>query len=298
MHPILHIMVLISDRLSHKKILAQICVSLLFSIGSFAQTVNYSPAYFGPNANPVPEFTDATIPATTTVKVSGNYYFGFGDNTSNLNFNVEIPLLPERVSFKVWVVPIERYRVTQAIYDKRNMAGGRLSGTANGDFYVQTRMLILKERKIAPAIIFNSTLKTASGNNFLQRRYFDTPGYYFDVELGKSIHLENKIIDEIRFVANLGFFCWETTNSTQNDAFMYGGKIILSNRLFDFENSLSGYYGWMKNGDAPLVFNSKLIFKQPKFSIFMQYKYGIKDFPYHHVQTGISFTLPKLTPRY
>ncbi len=28
---------------------------------SFAQEVKYAPAWFGPNANPVPEFTDATI---------------------------------------------------------------------------------------------------------------------------------------------------------------------------------------------------------------------------------------------
>ena len=102
----------------------------LFSYGLIAQTVNYSPAYFGPNANPVHNFTDATIPANTTVKLSGDYYFGFGDNTINVTFDVEVPLLSERVSFKVWVVPFEKYRVTQAIYDKRNMTGDRLSGTA------------------------------------------------------------------------------------------------------------------------------------------------------------------------
>ena len=30
-----------------------------------AQTVKYAPAWFGPNANPVPEFTDGRIPDQT-----------------------------------------------------------------------------------------------------------------------------------------------------------------------------------------------------------------------------------------
>jgi len=263
-----------------------------------SQTVNYSPAYFGPNANPVPVFSDATIPSMTTIGLSGSYYFGFGDNTSSVTFSTEISLLPERVSVKVWVATFEYFRVTQAVYNERNMTGNKLSGTANGDFYVQTRISVLKEKKNSPSIILNSTLKTASGTNFKQRRYFDTPGYYFDLEIGKSIRLKNNILNEIRFVTNVGFLCWETTNSTQNDAPMYGGKIILSNRLFDFENTLSGYYGWMNNGDAPLVYSSKLNFKQTKFDIFVQYQYGINDFPYHHIQTGFVLKLSKLTPKY
>ncbi|NDV47292.1 hypothetical protein D0T49_09570 [Paludibacter sp. 221] len=266
---------------------------------SNAQTVNYSPAYFGPNANPVPEFTDAAIPAKTTIRLSGDYYFGFGDRTGNIVFAAEVPLLAKRVSLKVWVPMFENYKVTQAVYDERNMEGGELSGAARGgDFYVQTRILILPEKKYAPSIILNSTLKTASGTNFGQRRYFDTPGYYFDVEIGKSIHLKNKLLSEIRAVADLGFLCWETTGSTQNDAPMYGGKIILSNRLIDFENTLSGYYGWIDNGDKPLVYSSKLNFKQPNFNIFAQYQYGINDFPYHHIQLGVAFVLSKLTPKY
>jgi hypothetical protein len=144
----------------------------------------------------------------------------------------------------------------------------------------------------------NSTLKTAAGTNFEQRRHHDTPGYYFDLEFGKSFHLENKFLTEIRTVANIGFLCWETTNSTQNDAPMYGGKIILSNRLFDFEHTLSGYYGWMNNGDRPLVYASKLRFKQTNYHVFAQFQYGITDFPYYGVQLGTAITLSKLTPRY
>lgn len=37
--------------------------SLILNIN--AQTVKYAPAWFGPNANPVPEFTDGRIPDQT-----------------------------------------------------------------------------------------------------------------------------------------------------------------------------------------------------------------------------------------
>lgn len=271
---------------------------IIFSLTSKAQKINYSPAYFGPNANPVPEFTDAAIPAKTTIKFSGDHYFGFGDKTDAMALAIEIPLLSEQISLKVWGNFFEKYKVTQNIYDERNMQNGKLSGTAGGDIYVQTRILILKEKKYTPNVILNSTLKTASGTAFEARRYFDTPGYYFDTEIGKSFRFKNKVLNEIRPVIDFGFLCWETTNSTQNDAYLYGGKLILSNQLFDFENAVSGYYGWMKNGDNPLVYSSKLIFKQDNFNMFAQYQYGIKDFPYHHIQAGISFTLFKLTPRY
>ena len=270
----------------------------IFCLFNNAQNINYSPAYFGPNANPVPEFTDASISTKTTVSLSGNYHFGFGDKTRNANLKLEIPLIPELVSLKIWSAFFENYRITQAIYNERQMEGGNLQGTSNGDIYVQTRMLITKEKKHLPNIILNSTLKTASGTNFKQRRYFDTPGYYFDVEIGKSFHTKSKMICEIRTVVNLGFLCWETTNSVQNDAPMYGGKLILSNKLFDFENTLSGYYGWMNNGDTPLVYSSKLIFKCSNTNFFTQYQYGIKDFPYQHIQVGIVFSLSTLTPRY
>jgi hypothetical protein len=270
-----------------------------------AQTVKYSSAWFGPNANPVPEFTDARIPSVTTVQLMGDYYFGYGDETQNGYFKIEIPLLPERVSFKIWTSVLEHYKVTETVSNIRLM-NGVTSGKANGDFYVQTRISLMKETKNIPAIILNTTLKTASGTNFKERRYFDTPGYYFDVEIGKSVFLKNEMMNELRFVGNLGFLCWETTNSTQNDAPMYGGKIIAGNQHWQWENTLSGYYGWMHTnpiygsnyGDAPLVLATKFSLKQKKIDYFAQYQYGIKDYPYHQLRVGVSIPIKKLTPKY
>lgn len=277
--------------------------SLIVNIN--AQTVKYAPAWFGPNANPVPEFTDGRIPAKTTISLMGDYYFGYGDETKNGYFKIEIPLVAERVSFKIWSTVFEHYKVTPELSDYRQM-NGNLSGKSNGDFYVQTRISLLKEKKYAPAIILNSTLKTASGTNFNERRYFDTPGYYFDVEFAKSIHTKGKFINELRAVGNLGFLCWETTGSRQNDAPMYGVKIIAGNQNWKLDNTLSGYWGWMHTsatygadyGDAPLVYAAKLTIMRSKMDYFAQYQYGINDFPYHQLRLGISFPIEKLTPKF
>lgn len=277
--------------------------SLIVNIN--AQTVKYAPAWFGPNANPVPEFTDGRIPAKTTISLMGDYYFGYGDETKNGYFKIEIPLVAERVSFKIWSTVFEHYKVTPELSDYRQM-NGNLSGKSNGDFYVQTRISLLKEKKYAPAIILNSTLKTASGTNFNERRYFDTPGYYFDVEFAKSVYTKWKFINELRAVGNLGFLCWETTGSRQNDAPMYGVKIIAGNQNWKLDNTLSGYWGWMHTsatygadyGDAPLVYAAKLTIMKSKIDYFAQYQYGINDFPYHQLRLGISFPIEKLTPKF
>lgn len=268
-----------------------------------AQEVKYSSAWFGPNALPVPEFTDATIPAKTIFQLMGDYYFGFGDKTKNGYLKVEIPLLPERVSLKVWGTAFEHFETTEAVRQKRN-ASAR-TGSEFGDIYVQTRMLICTEKEIRPSIILNTTLRTASPKTYLTRRYFDTPGYYFDTEIGKSFQTGGAWISEIRTVVNGGFLCWETTKSIQDEGPLYGGKIIVGNPNWNLENTISGYWGWMHTnkaspdyGDAAAVWASKIIIHSNKLSYFAQYQYGIRDFPFHQIRVGVSFQVERLTPRY
>ena len=270
-----------------------------------SQLVRYAPAWFGPNANPVPEFTDARIPSKTTFSIMGDHYFGYGDVTTNGYFKAEVPLLPHRVSLKVWTTVLENYNVNDETAISRGLTGA-VSGRANGDLYIQTRTLLLKENRFKPNLIFNITLKTTSGTKFSERRYFDTPGYYFDMEAGKSFTIHSKIINEIRTVINYGFFSWETTGGRQNDAPIYGLKLIMQNRKTALENSISGYNGWMHKhvdygveyGDNPLVYSIKLTQSIKEMKIFGQYQYGIRDYPYHQLRLGLSFEIPILTPSY
>jgi hypothetical protein len=96
----------------------------------------------------------------------------------------------------------------------------------------------------------------------------------------------------------MGFLCWETTNSSQNDAGSYGLNLILSNSFLTFENQLGGYWGRLGNGDRPLCYRTKLAYNYKFFNIFFQYQYGILDFPYHQIRLGAVFNIEKLTPKY
>jgi hypothetical protein len=266
--------------------------------------IHHTPNYFGPNANPVPEFTDATIPEFTQVSITGDYYFGYGDETISNLTKIEVPLIKERVSVKVWKTLIEHYSVSDEILLRRRMSKNK--GTATGDFYVQTRIKLLSEGKSKPAIILNATLKTASGSDYKNRRFFNTAGYYFDVEIGKSFTINNFFIDEMRLVSDLGFFSWDvqTPNmNVQDDTIMYGAKLILKHKNISWENTFSGYNGWIKRvedyGDRPMVFASKLNFSTKNQTIwFLQFQHGIQYFPYDQLRIGVVFPLRKLTPKF
>lgn len=281
-------------------------LGICFSSQISHSQIKYSTAWFGPNANPVPEFTDGRIPEKTTLTIMGDYYFAKGDNTKNLYVKAEIPLLPSKVSLKVWSTYLEYYNTSEELMQLRGSS--KKSGFEGGDLYVQTRISLVSEQKNRPAIILNSTLKTAAAKTVTTRRYFDTPGYYFDLELAKGFILNRAFINEIRLVGNVGFMCWETTDSHQDDAPMYGFKILTGNDKWRWENTLSGYYGWLHTskvhnpegdyGDAPMVLASKLSFKCGKNELFAQYQYGLKDFPYQQLRVGISIPLERLTPGY
>ncbi len=284
-----------------KKIL--LISSLFAMIFAESQTlVHHTTNWFGPNANPVPEFTEAKIPDKTTLSFIGDYYFGYGDQTQSLLLKAEIPLIPEKVSIKFWGVPFEKYNVTDEVKTRRNMLLGN-SGTASGDFYVQTRIAILSEKKYSPSIIFNATLKTASGKQFKDRRFFDTAGYYFDTEIGKSVFLENQTLKEIRFVGNLGFFSWDVQTpglNVQDDAIMYGAKLILKNKKIGWENTFAGYFGWLRRtpdyGNKPVIFASRFNYFAKKNTYFLQYQHGIKHFPFNQIRIGAEIPLSSLTP--
>lgn len=286
-----------------KKInLAILAVFVAMSM-AHGQDVRYSTAWFGPNANPVPEFTSAIIPITTQLSVMGDVYFGGGDNTQNAYIDLEMPLLPGRVSVRVWTALLEHYDVSEPVAIGRGMLAP-YKGNAMGDFYVQTRISLLKETLYRPAMVLNLTMKTASGTQFKYRRYFDTPGYYFSLDMGKSFQVHNMHLQKIRVGAQLGFMSWETSGSRQNDAPMYGLKVSAINPRWQIDNTLSGYWGWMHThpdygadyGDAPLLYALKITRNTYKFNYFIQYQYGIKDYPYQQVRVGMQIPLPRLTP--
>ena len=87
----------------------------------------------------------------------------------------------------------------------------------------------------------------------------------------------------------LGFYSWQINEeeNRQNDAFMAGIGIDLIARKILFHNSMGGYYGYIGNGDRPLVYRSRLSWTNNKIDYFLKYQHGLHDFDYKTVMAGI-----------
>jgi len=252
--------------------------------------LTYTTAYFGPNALPVPELYDGRVPEKNKLDVSLDGFWGFGDQTQSLSTRFTYVPKPGKLAISCWGVLLEHSQITPAVRDERaSMIQSGEKTLLIGDLYLSTLMNIFKEKKYVPDVNLEIVLKTSSSESPYSARFFDTPGYWFDLTAAKSLQFPQSFIREIRFVGTYGFLCYQLNSERQNDAPLYGGKVILASDKWSFENGLHGYSGWLDKGDKPQVFRSKLNLKEGPMLFYLQFQYALRDYPFHRLQTGISF---------
>ena len=263
-----------------------------------------APLYFGPNAFPVPEMLDGRVQNHLRVEVAGDGYFGFqGDKTADAYARVYVPLFTDRVNLTIWMPVMEWYDMTP-----ERMATCRIAdslarrGHGAGDAYFSTDIQILRDRKWAPDIALRAACKSASGGQYELARYYDCPGYFMDLSLGKSWYLGNKEkwlegdkakrdVVELRVAGSAGFLCWQTDNGRQNDAVMYGLQMLVKSHYVSLRTSWSGYVGWEDMGDRPMIIKGRLCGHAKGFEPYVEYQYGIKDYPFHMVRVGLAYNI-------
>lgn len=259
---------------------------------SWYQYMTYTSGFFGPNALPVPELYDGRIPLKNQAEVSTDVFWGYGDQTQSLSTRLVYAAIPGKLTLSGWGVLAEHYRTTNAVRDLRASQVENPEETLLiGDFYVSTLIGLLHEKRWQPDLNLEIVLKTSSSKTSSSARYFDTPGYYFNLTAGKSIHFKGCFLNELRFVGNYGFLCYQLNQEHQNDAPLFGGKILLSAGNWTIEGGIQGYSGWLDQGDKPLVLRGKLNFKAGPASIFLQYQHAFRDYPFRRLQTGVCFDL-------
>lgn len=258
-------------------------------VTEWSNYMNYTAAFFGPNALPVLEQSDARIAEKHNLELSTDVFWGFGDETQSLSTKFTYSFIPGKLAVSVWGVIAEHYKTSIEVRDQRaSLIENPEETVLIGDFYISTQIGILKERKILPDINLEIVLKTASSGRPWGARFFDTPGYYFNLTSGKSLKFENSFLDEIRLSGNFGFLSYQTNTAYQNDAPLYGAKLSLVSNKFSWENGIGGYSGWLDQGDMPMVLRSKLIFKSKQMNYFIQYQHSLRDYPFRRLQTGAS----------
>ena len=216
---------------AHRYSLLAVLIACSAMLYAFTPT-GVAPAFFGPNAFPVPEMSDGLTCDHLHLELAADGYFGYkGDRTADLFARVHIPLFTRWANLSVWM----------PVYEWYNQADG--TGSGAGDVYLSTDVQVLhhswfknkgERAKYIPQMTVRVGLKTASGEQFARQRHYDCPGYFFDATIGQSVPVKQI---ELRFAGSVGFLCWQTANARQNGAVMYGLQAKLTQADHDY-NSL------------------------------------------------------------
>lgn len=253
-----------------------------------------APAYFGPNAFPVPEMPG--VVSEPCLEVAAGWYGGTiaagaqnqasaEDNTGDISIKFALPLFSDRVSLSVWGVVREFYSYGEAVAFKRRITVPG-SGSRMGDIYVSTDILLLKESVKCPGVVLRAALKTASGGDFVKARYYDAPGYFFDAAVSKTLRFDG-FISGLRISATTGFLCWQTDNARQNDAVQYGLSVCAESAFANLECSWGGYAGWEGDGDRPMMLRIRAeVLASDRFTPFILLRQGLSDYPFTGIHAG------------
>ena len=260
-----------------------------------------APAYFGPNAFPVPDMLDGRTSSKLKLELYGDCFLGTttsnvaDDITGDIFAKLTIPLFTSKANLTVWMPIFEYYYTSSEVNALRRLPHtGDLQGLDSGDVYVSADVRILSQERHYIDMAARAVLKTASANKFAEGRCYDAPGYFFDVALGHSFNLVGGN-HYLRLAASGGFLCWQTDNGRQNDAVMYGAMLAYRLKRFSIDATLGGYIGWERDGDSPMTVKTNLSYHIDNLTLRLGYQVGLNDWPYHQIRIGATYAFDILS---
>ena len=261
-----------------------------------------APAYFGPNAFPVPDMLDGRTSSDLKLELYGDCFLGTttgnvaDDVTGDLFVKLTLPLFTPKANLTVWMPIFEYFYTSAEVNDLRRLPhAGSLQGMDSGDVYVSADVRILSQEKHHIDIAARAVLKTASANQFAKGRCYDAPGYFFDVAFGRGFQLGE--YSNLRLALSGGFLCWQTDNGRQNDAVMYGALLAYNYKRFSIDTCFGGYAGWENDGDRPMTLKTSLSYRLGDFSLRLMHQVGFNDWPYHQIRFGATYAFDMLGSR-
>ncbi|MBS1779908.1 MAG: hypothetical protein JST70_11325 [Bacteroidetes bacterium] len=268
----------------------------------WAEYMQLTAKYMGPNGAPVPEMNKGMIPQYSFFEAGYASHYSTGDHTQNAFMNGTIKV-GNRAAINMYFVPWEHYEMdtitSRYVRNTRDFDG---KGHAVGDVYVNAYFEILKEKKHRPSLMLCAGTKTASGDNLEAARYMDAPGYYFSLSTGKTVQFPHLYFKNVRFYALAGFYSWQTYREDyrQDDAPLYGAGLELSGKHLILDDNISGYTGYFKTGDQPIVNKLSVTSKMKTIINFkVLYQYGLRDWDYASIMVSsiIDFSKVKIKTR-
>lgn len=260
--------------------------------------------YFGPNAFPVPDMLDGTVRKKLYVEFGGDYYKGWrGDVTRDVSLKVVLPLFSNKVNLSCWV-PFEFWRNSERnikvcrlehVTDRRLMKGNTI-----GDIYLSTDLQVLSQQRHYVDCTARVALKTASSYFYFLGRYYDSPGYFGDVSVGRTFKTSpGGFVCGVRLAVSTGFLCWQTDNGRQDDAYMYGAQLqlLLAGGL-KLACTFGGYSGWehsLANGtdahDSPMTIKTDCEWNYKNWKVAARVQHGLRDYPYNQLRLAVGYNI-------
>jgi hypothetical protein len=246
-----------------------------------------SPAFFGPNALPVPELRNGAVDTCIRFEAAAGVRTSKGDDTYDSRLRLSVPVVKGRVSMECSVVPVEFYRMDTVTRDLRAARDRDGKGRAGGDFHFFTLVTVVKDHTGLPDISFEAAFRTASGTQLGAARYTDAPGYHFALSVGRTYRLSDTW--SLRPYGSFGFYAFQTYDARrlQDDCLLWGVGSDLAKGRWSWFNQLTGYRGYNHNGDSPVVYRSGIRYSAGDYQFVARFEEGLHDFAY----TSFSFGL-------
>ena len=72
---------------------------------------------------------------------------------------------------------------------------------------------------------------------------------------------------------------------------MYGLQASLKHEYVSLQTTWGGYVGWERYGDAPMTLKLRAAGHIQGFEPYVQYQWGIKDYPFHQLRIGLAYQI-------
>jgi hypothetical protein len=245
--------------------------------------IRLSSAGMGPNALPVPSLHSPL--RDTSSWFSGSLAAFHHQEEYTISSFLGLSWRPaDWLRLNINVIPLEYFQTSHQLKEERKVFWeGYDNHIAGGDFYVESLIRIPPRWLAGLKTELRIGLKTASGTHLGAARFTDTPGYYVDLS---SIWLLSR---HHALEIMLGFLAYQTyeIRSRQNDCVLWGIGHSFSLKSWQLYHSLRGYNGYIRNGDAPVVYEAEISrYAYKRWEWFLKAGLGLQDYPFQFTGIG------------
>jgi len=245
----------------------------------------------GPNALPVPFINTGSVDSTHSLSITGNFHFSKGDKTQNVMLYGEYCLVKNFISMDASWLPYENYRMDHATKEKRHVFSHYYySSRAIGDVHINTTIQLLNKLRNKIQLAVRMGYRIPTSGDLGSARFTDAPGYYFDAGAARPFGINKKW----KWLNMIGFYVWQTyrADHRQDDAFLFGTGFEWNPPAWKMQAYFTGYLGY-EEGDKPMLLRGILEKKGKKISMLLRLQYGLHDFDYTSIETGMKYRFGK-----